>query len=58
MVTIDVQEMFNNINTDLLLKLIEININDKMINTSIIIDIVKYDLFENNYAKIKDKIYK
>lgn len=57
MVTMDVKEMFNNINTDLLVRLIKININDKMFNISIIMEMIKYDLFQNNYVKIKDNIY-
>lgn len=57
MITIDIKEMYNNINTNKLLKIIELNLNNEKFNGNIIMELCNYDLKNANLIMHNNKVY-
>lgn len=58
MVTVDVKEMFNMIDTDKLISMVRRNINWREYNEEVVTEMMEYDLKEANYVEHKGRIYK
>lgn len=57
LVTLDVKEMFNNINRDKLLNIFKMNCNEEIYKTQTIIDMMEYNLNEGNMVIYNNKLY-